>query len=160
MSAAERRIEDDAAWPAAVAELAEAALRRLMIWLPMPAPAIGSSPMLLDVLRGFVTAGRQREVAWLFAEAEGIARTHGALVALAQRLPSLLPLRQADPDFAPPAAHGFLANDAGGVLLLDSGERATGTLCHVGKRARPLIGRFEDAWQRAWPLAELRALGL
>lgn len=160
MSATDRRIEDRDALQAAVSELADAASRRIMLFVPDASDAAWSAPGVLAPLQRFATERRQREVAWLFAHVDALASDHAGLVTLSQRLPSLFPLRQADPDFALPAAQGFIANDAGGLLLLDSGERLAGTLAFAADRARPLASRFDEAWQRARPLSELRALGI
>lgn len=144
----------------ASAELAAGALRQLLIHVPDVDSALWSSPALLEVLRTFVTARSQREVRWLLGSSEGLARDHGALVALAQRLPSLLQLRQSDPDFAQPATQAFIANDRGDLLLFDSGDRMAATFTDAGERVRPLVARFNDAWDRARVITEVRALGI
>lgn len=155
-----QRLETSDDITAAIAGLADSALRSLMLYVPRPDDALWSSPALVDALRGFLTARSQREVQWLFGAVDGLARDHGALIALAQRLPSLLQLRQSEPDFAAPAAQAFIANDRGQMLLFDSGERLAATLTGAGDRVRPLVARFSDAWERARPLAELRTLGI
>lgn len=144
----------------AIENLAQASLRDLTLWLPQPDNAFWSSPALLDALRGFATGRSQRQVRWLFGSIDGLARDHGALIALAQRLPSLLQLRQADGDFTLPAPQAFIASDRGGALIFDSGERLAATLTDAGDRVRPLAARFGDAWERARPLSELRTLGI
>lgn len=155
-----QRFETGEALASGIATLTGGALRSVMLYVPRPDAALWSSPALLDTLRGFLTAHARREVQWLFGAADGLARDHGALVALAQRLPTLLQLRQVDPDFAAPAAQAFIANDRSQMLLFDSGERLAASLTDAGARVRPLIARFDDAWERARPLAELRTLGI
>lgn len=120
-----------------------------------------SAPRLLDALRGFVTARAQREVQFLVHKSEDLPRDHGALIALAQRLPSLLLLREPDPEAAPPDRQSFVVNDTGALLLFDADQRlgAVFTAEKAG-RARQLADSFAQAWDRARPLSELRALGL
>lgn len=155
-----RRVETQDEVVIAIGDIAASAGRELMLFLPDAGDDVWSSPSLLDAVRGFVTARSHREARWLFATTDTLARDHGPLVALAQRLPSLVPLRQADPDFSLPAAQGFVVNDRGQLLLLDSGERLAGTFTDANERARPLAGRFDEAWERARSLTELRALGI
>lgn len=155
-----QRFETSDALASGIARLTDGALRGLVLYLPHADAGFWSSPALLDTLRGLLTAHARREVRWLFGSVDGLARDHGALVALAQRLPSLLQLRQVDPDFAVPAAQAFIANDRGQMLLFDSGERLAAAFTDAGDRVRPLLSRFDDAWDRARPLSELRALGI
>lgn len=155
-----RRVETQDEVVIAIGDIAASAGRELMLFLPDAGDDVWSSPSLLDAVRGFVTARSHREARWLFATTDTLARDHGQLVALAQRLPSLLPLRQADPDFSIPAAQGFVVSDRGLLLLLDSGDRLAGTFTDTNERARPLAGRFDEAWERARSLTELRALGI
>lgn len=157
---ATRRVETQDEVIAAVSDIAATAGRQLMFFLPDAGDDVWSSPALLEVVRGYVTARSHREARWLLASADALARDHGPLVALAQRLPSLLQLRHADTDFSMPAAQGFIVNDRGQLLLLDSGERLAGTITDASERARPLAARFDEAWERARPLTELRALGI
>lgn len=155
-----RRAETEQEILAAIGEIAAGAGRQLMWFLPDPANGPWSSPALLELLREYATARSQRQACWLFGGVDALARDHGPLVALAQRLPSLVLLRQADPDFQPPATQGFVANDRGQLLLLDSGRQVAGSFTTASERARPLAARFGDAWERARPLSELRVLGL
>lgn len=155
-----RRVETQDELLQAVSDIADSASRRLMFFLPDADAGLWSSPALLDTLRGFVTARSHREASWLFGNAELLPRDQGPLVALTQRLPSLIPMRRADPDFSLPATQSFVVNDLSQLLLLDSGARVTGTFTDASERARPLVARFDDAWERAKPLSELRALGI
>ncbi|MDO5610311.1 MAG: hypothetical protein Q4G62_05980 [Pseudomonadota bacterium] len=154
------RAEGIDALNAAIAALAADARRQLSVFLPLPDSALWSSADLIDTLRSFVTARRQREVRLLLVDTGDLARQHGALIALAQRLPSLIQLRQADADFALPAAQAFVVNDQAQLLLFDTGERPAATFNDASERARPLAERFNDAWERARPMSELRALGI
>ncbi len=145
---------------AAIAAIAADARRQLAIFVPQPDSALWSSAELIDTLRRFATAHRQREVRVLLVDTTDLARKHAALIALAQRLPSLIQLRQADADFALPAAQAFVVNDQTQLALFDTGERLAATLSETSERARPLAERFNDAWARASVMSELRVLGI
>ena len=155
-----RRVETEDEIIAAIGDIAATAGRQLMFYVPEAGDLLWSSPALLDKVRSYATARSHREARWLFGAVDNLARDHGPLVALAQRLPSLVPLRQIDADFAHPGTQTFVANDQGRLLLLDSGARLAGTLTSASERSRPLAARFDEAWERARPLAELRALGI
>ncbi len=155
-----RRVETQDEILVAISDIAAAAGRQLMFYLPDAEDGLWSTPTLLDTVRGYVTPRSHREARWLFGAADMLARDHGPLVALAQRLPSLVRLRQLDADFAHPGVQAFIANDKGQLLLLDSGERLAGVFTDASERARPLAARFDDAWERARALTELRALGI
>lgn len=155
-----RRVESHDDILIAIGDIAASAGRQLMFFLPDANAELCSSPALLDTVRSYATARSHREVRWLFGAADLLARDHGPLVALAQRLPSLVQLRQADPDFSRPATQPFIVNDRGQLLLIDSGDRLEGMFTDASERARPLAARFDEAWERARPLSELRALGI
>lgn len=155
----ESRAEGIDALNAAMAALAEKSLRHLCAFIAAPMPSLWNSPACIDTLRQFLTARSQREVRLLFAEANGLAREHGALVALAQRLPSRLLLREALAEFALPASQSVILGD-GALLLFDSGGHPAATFTEAGQHIRPLAERFADAWDTARPLSELRSLGI
>lgn len=157
---ATRRVKTQDEILVAIGDIAASAGRQLMFYLPDAEDALWSSPALLDIVRGYVTARSLREARWLFGAANVLTRDHGPLVALAQRLPSLVQLRQIDADFAHPGAQCFVANDQGQLHLFDSGARLTGVFTDASERSRPLAARFDDAWERGRPLSELRALGI
>ena len=152
--------EDESAVIAWVARLAAGASRRMMLYVPEPDMPIWSAPTLLEPLRSFMVEDSRREVRWLFDDTDDLPRIQPGLVSLAQRLPSLCLLRQSDPTCPAPAPHAFVAGDHGVVLLFERDERSAATACYEVDRIRPMMARFHDAWDRARPLTELRALGL
>ncbi len=158
----DRRAEGIDALNCAIAELAAQSRRQLSAFIAAPMPALWNSPACVETLRQFLTERGQREVRLLFAQPETLARDCGALVALAQRLPSRLRLHRADADFALPASQSVvLAEDGRLALLFDSGTHpAATTLSDEPGITRPLAERFNEAWERARPLDELRALGI
>ena len=145
----------------ALAELADTALRRVQVYAPALSDRLWSSVPATDAMRRFLTARGQREWHFLLEQTTGLASDHAALVSLAQRLPSLLLFRQADPDYALPARQAFVASDGGALLLFDADQRpgAVFTRADPG-RARQLAEAHAQAWERARPVGELRQLGL
>lgn len=144
----------------ALAVLADAASRHVVVFAPALDDALWSSTSVLDTMRRFLTERSQREWRVLVETAEGLASEHPALVALVQRLPSLLQVRKADPDAAMPARQAFIASDSGMLLLFHADQRpgAVFTADDPG-RARKLADAHGQAWERAQPLGELRQLG-
>ncbi|GAB2520195.1 GNAT family N-acetyltransferase [Lysobacter humi (ex Lee et al. 2017)] len=88
-------------------------------------------------------------------------RAHAPLIGLAQRLPSAFELRVIEEpvDLTYPSA--FLANDIGSWYFRPLGHRLDGEAQIDGAaRARQLRATFDEAWARARPATELRALGI
>lgn len=159
MSEESTRAEGIDALAHALSDITGHSLRHVSVYIAQPLPGFWNSPAALDTLRRFTTERAMREVRLLFADANSLARDYGALVALAQRLSSHILLREAAPDFSPPASQSFVLGDEA-LLLFDSGERAAATLTQANQHIRPLADRFGDAWERARPVSEIRALGI
>lgn len=159
MSDDNTRAEGIEALTQALAEVSQHSLRQISVYIAQPLPALWNSTPALDTLRRFATERAMREVRLLFADAGGLARDYGALVALAQRLPSHILPRQMAAEFAPPASQSFILGDSA-LLLFDSGERPAATYTRSSQHLRPLAERFADAWERARPISEIRALGI
>ncbi|PJK06149.1 hypothetical protein CO610_10870 [Lysobacteraceae bacterium NML95-0200] len=153
------RAEGIEALTQALADVGQHSLRHISAYIAQPLPALWNNTPALDTLRRFATERAMREVRLLFADASGLARDYGALVALAQRLPSHILLRQAATEFSPPASQSFILGD-GALVLFDSGERPAATHTRTAQHIRPLAERFADAWERARPISEIRALGI
>lgn len=136
---------------------------RRALWIRSQAldPGLFDRPPLLGALRRFATAGRGGEVRILLHDAAAPQRALAPLLALAQRLPSVFRFRElVDPvDREDPAA--FLASDAGGYYLRRRGQPVEGeAMLAAPARVRPLQLAHADAWERARPVSEYRALGL
>jgi predicted GNAT family N-acyltransferase len=124
-------------------------------------------PMLLDVpaaledLKRIALSGRTASIRVLVQEPRLPATRGHRLIALAQRLPSLVqlrtPLEPADLALSP----AFMLNDRGGYLLrpLASRYEGEGSSSAPG-RHRELLRAFDDIWERSAPSVELRALDL
>ena len=97
----------------------------------------------------------------LLHDAAAPQRAHAPLLALAQRLPSIFLFRELqDPmDRNDPAA--YIAGDGGGYYLRRLGQRIEGEAePHAPARVRQLRAAHDEAWGRARPVSEYRALGL
>ncbi|MEO5962859.1 MAG: GNAT family N-acetyltransferase [Thermomonas sp.] len=124
-------------------------------------PGLLDAREVMDSLRSFATAGRGNEVRILLHDSATPQRHQAPMLALAQRLPSVFLFRElADPgDRTDPAA--WIANDAGGYYLRRLGERIEGeSELHAPARCRQLRASHNQAWERARPVTEYRALGL
>lgn len=150
------------------ADVADAALKVLetrariaRLFAPRLDPRLWNQPAIVDALREFATSAREREIRVLVGAPADLARDCGALVALHQRLPSLLQFRQPLEDEAWPALHPFLLADDGASLALDGDGRLGGEFEPEGVgRGRVIRARFDESWERARPMSELRALGI
>ena len=124
-------------------------------------PGLFDAPPVLDALRRLAVRGDGIELRFLLQDAETPQREHAALIALAQRLPSVLLFRAVDDpvDLAYPSA--FVANDGSGYYFRSLGHRFDGeTALDAGGRARQLREEFDRTWERSRPCSEYRALGL
>ena len=146
----------------------EAAIRaidgaRRRVWIRSFAldPGLLDAAPVLESLRRFATAGRGNEVRILLHDAAVPQRAQAPLLALAQRLPSIVQFRELqDPvDTNDPAC--WIAGDGGGYYLRSLGQRIEGEAeRHAPGRVRQLRAGFDEAWERSRPVSEYRALGL
>ncbi|MDI1253250.1 GNAT family N-acetyltransferase [Thermomonas sp.] len=124
-------------------------------------PGLFDPPDVMQALRSFATSGRGNEVRILLHDATTPQRNQASMLALAQRLPSVFLFRElVDPaDRNDPAA--WIASDAGGYYLRALGERIEGEAeLHAPAHCRQLRTSHNQAWERARPVSEYRALGL
>ena len=154
-------IEDREAAIAATIAIIDATRRGLRVYSRALDPGLFDAPPVLDALRRLAVRGDGIELRFLLQDAETPQREHAALIALAQRLPSVLLFRAVDDpvDLAYPSA--FVANDGSGYYFRSLGHRFDGeTALDAGGRARQLREEFDRTWERSRPCSEYRALGL
>lgn len=146
---------------ATLVALAHRTRRRLRIYSRALDPGLFDAPEALEALRRLAVRGGGIEIRILLQDAATPQRDHAPLLALSQRLSSVVLLREVDDpvDHAYPSA--FVSNDAGGFYFRPLGHRFDGEadLAAPG-RARQLGDEFDRVWERARPCSELRALGL
>jgi predicted GNAT family N-acyltransferase len=154
-------IEDLDAAVAATSGLIRQARRGLYVYSRELDPGLFDAPRVLDAMRDLCTRGDGIQVRVLLQDAAAAQRALAPLLALAQRLPSAIALREvADPvDRGYPSA--YLANDDGGYYFRALGHRFDGEAgTGAAGRARQLVEHFRPVWERSRPCSEYRALAL
>lgn len=146
---------------ATVLALAHATRRRLRIYSRALDPGLFDAPPVLDALRRLAVRGGGIEVRVLLQDAATPRSEQAPLLSLAQRLSSVLLLREVDDPVDRGEPSAYVANDAGGYYFRALGHRFDGeTDLAAPGRARQLCEGFDRVWERARPCTELRALGL
>lgn len=141
--------------------IAHNARRRLSVFSRALDPGLFDDPAVMDALRRLAVRGNGTELRFLLHDATTPQRDHAPLLALAQRLPSVVLLRETEDPVDRGYPGAYLANDAGGYYFRALGHRFDGEADLSGAgRARQLQTSFNEVWERARPCAELRALGL
>lgn len=154
-------VEDREGAIAASVAIIDATRRGLRAYSRALDPGLFDTPPVLDALRRLAVRGDGIELRFLLQDAATPQREHSPLIALAQRLPSVVLFRAVDDpvDLNYPSA--FLANDGGGYYFRGLGHRFDGeTALDAGGRARQLREEFDRTWERSRPCSEFRALGL
>jgi len=141
--------------------LAGRARRNLWIYSRDLDPGLLDAPEVMAALRRLAVAGHGGEIRILLQDADAAQRAHAPLIALAQRLPSVLMFREVGDPVDRDYASAFIANDAGGYYFRSLGHRFDGEAdLGGGGRTRQLIEAFRPVWERARLVAEYRALGI
>lgn len=154
-------VEDRAGAVAATVAVAAGARRRLWIYSRALDPGLYDHPRVLEAVRRFATARHGPQLRVLLQDALAAQRAHAPLIALAQRLPSAIELREVEDPVDRSWPSAVIASDTGGYYFRPLGHRFDGeTEHHARARARQLTTAFDDTWERARPCSELRALGL
>ena len=160
--AAETLVIDGAvALAAARLQLLRGARRRVAIYQPALTADAYNSAAELDELRRIATAGRGAEVRLLLHDAAAALRDSHRLVALAQRLPSTVlvrePLEESDRSYG----SAYLFTDAGGYLFLPEAVRPRGRSAAEDRASQaPLAQHFQEVWERAARATVLQPLDL
>ena len=143
----------------AVRTLANGARRELLVYTRDLEPAVYADPGVLDALKAFAVSGRGGSMRILLQDPAAAQRQPHALLALAQRLPSMIALRtpQDPEELQYPSV--YVANDADGYLFRLLGSRHEGDWSpSLPGRCRQLAEQFQRSWERARPCTELRNL--
>lgn len=154
-------VEDRTAAVAATLAVIEGARRRLWMYSRALDPGLYDHPRVLDALRQFAVAGHAPQLRVLLQDALAAQRAHAPLIALAQRLPSVIALREVEDPVDRGWPSALIASDTGGYYFRPLGHRFDGETEHDARaRTRQLTGGFDETWERARPCSELRALGI
>ncbi|HEY0179488.1 MAG TPA: GNAT family N-acetyltransferase [Dokdonella sp.] len=152
-------VEDRVKAAAAVLALFADARHELAIYTRDLDPALLDVPAALDALKRVALSGRRARIRILVQEPRKPLVEGHRLIPLAQRLPSAIALRTPVDERERQYPSAFLLNDRGGYLFRPLGSRleGVGSTCAPGRHAQ-LRERFDQAWERAIPSAELREL--
>ena len=138
---------------------------------PRPPPAVAAQPPagpgLLDAppvqaaLRRFVTARHDKQLRVIVHDAAAIASAGAPLLALAQRLPSVIQFREVSDPVDRALASACLLNDAGDFYFRLIGHRLDGEAgIALPARSQPFEQQLQRVWDRSRDCSELRALGI
>lgn len=145
----------------AALQLFQAAHRKLWIFTRDLDPQLIRGAEIEAALRKVATAGREAEIQILLQDVEAAQHVPSLLLALAQRLPSLVQIRQPEDESELHYAGAFLLNDAGGWMARPLASRFEGEArLHAPGTHRQWHDRFQRAWDRSRPVNELRVQGV
>ncbi|MAS40415.1 MAG: hypothetical protein CMK33_01715 [Porticoccaceae bacterium] len=146
-----------AAW---AAELVPTALRRVRILSTSLEPTVFDDDRVRDRLLALATSHPQAEVRLLIRDPRPLVQASHRLVKLAQRLPSLILLRQLPAD-SPTPEDELLVTDGGALLCWQQGRPPLGyAIRHIPRAARQLTETFDELWHQSREIPELRTLSL
>jgi len=124
-------------------------------------PALLDVPPILDAIKRIALSGRRARVRILVQEPRKPLADGHRLIALAQRLPSLIEFRTPQEETDRQYASAFLINDRRGYLfrVLASRNEGEGSTYAPGRHAQ-LRDYFDQVWERSVPSEELRPLAI
>ena len=146
---------------AAIADLLADTQHELAIYTRDLDPALLDVPPILDAIKRIALSGRRARVRILVQEPRKPLADGHRLIALAQRLPSLIEFRTPQDEQDRQYASAFLINDRRGYLFrtLASRNEGEGSTYAPGRHAQ-LREYFDQVWERSVPSEELRKLAL
>lgn len=134
---------------------------RLMIYQPTLPSDIYSSTAELDELRRIATSGRGAEIRVLLHDPAAALRDSHRLVALAQRLPSMVLVRTPLEELDLAYSSAYLLTDSGGYLFQPDAGRPQGRASgHDRAGQAPLQQHFNEVWERAERAITLQPLDI
>ncbi|HET6432343.1 GNAT family N-acetyltransferase [Dyella sp.] len=120
-----------------------------------------NSAQELAEIRRIATSGRGARIRILLHDTGAPLRDGHRLVALAQRLSSVIEIRRPVDEIDLANRSACLLNDAGGYLLLPEHDRPQGRAARHDRAGQaPLAQQFDAVWERAERAVELQALHL
>jgi hypothetical protein len=126
------------------------ARRRIAIYQPaLPDDIYGSVPELAE-LRRIATSGRGAEIRLIVHSPEDALRDNHRLIALAQRLPSVVWVRTPQEEVDLAYASSYLLTDQGGYLFQPDARRGDGRASLADRASQaPLMQHFNEVWERS-----------
>lgn len=142
-------------------QLLAQARHRLCLYQPrLDADLYGGTADMAE-LRRIATSGRGADIRILLHDPESALREGHRLVALAQRLPSVLHLRTPVEEVDLAYASAYLLTDQGGYLFQPDARRADARASLQDRAAQaPLQQHFNEVWERSAPARALQPLDL
>lgn len=115
----------------------------------------------VDALRRLATSGRGASIRVLIHDPEAALRDSHRLVALAQRLPSVVQVRMPVEELDLGYGSAYLLNDQGGYVFQPDANRPNGRAALADRAGQaPLQRHFEEVWERAVRATVLHPLDL
>lgn len=140
-------------------QLAAQARRRLWLYTRDLDALLHDTPAMLQAIKTFALSSREAQVRVLLHDPTTAVRNGHGLIALAHRIPSRIEMRVIGEEPDTLYAGAFVAEDSGGYLFRPVGSRFEGTAdLHGPGRQRQLRDYFEQVWERAVPIPELRPI--
>lgn len=134
---------------------------RLSIYQPVLDTDLYASLNEMAELRRIATSGRGADIRILLHDPEAALRNSHRLVALAQRLPSVLHIRTPLEEVDLAYASAYLLTDQGGYLFQPDARRADARASLQDRAAQaPLAQHFNEVWERSMPARALQPLDL
>jgi len=146
---------------AAVADLLADASYEIAIYTRDLDASLLDVPAILDAIKRIALSGRRARVRILVQDPRKPIADGHRLIALAQRLPSVIEFRVPQDEHDRQYASAFLINDRRGYLfrLLASRNEGEGSTYAPGRHAQ-LREYFDQVWERSTPSEELRPLAI
>lgn len=145
----------------ATLELLEGARHRIALFSPALDGHLLSNDLCLKHLRRIASSGAQAQLRFIVQDVDRAVSEAGALITLAQKLPSTMHMRVAGESMDVLHSAAFLLNDAQGYLHRPQSSRpaAHGSTRAPGRHAQ-LLRLFDEIWERSHDSPKLRALAL
>ncbi|AWH53933.1 GNAT family N-acetyltransferase [Stenotrophomonas sp. ESTM1D_MKCIP4_1] len=124
-------------------------------------PGLLDAPPVQAALRRFATARHEKQLRVIVHDAAAIAAAGSPLLALAQRLPTVIQFREVSDPIDRAFASACLVNDAGDFYFRLIGHRLDGEAgIGLPARSQPFAQQLQRVWDRSRDCSELRALGI
>jgi predicted GNAT family N-acyltransferase len=137
------------------------ARHRVSIYAPQLDGEQYASSAELDELRRIATSGRSAQIRILLHDPAAALRNDHRLIALAQRLSSIVSIRTPVEEVDLADTSAYLLNDGGGYLLLPDAQRPPGRAARQDRAAQaPLQQHFDAVWERSERASVLQTLNL
>ena len=137
------------------------ARHQVCLYLPSLALDAYASVEALAQIRRIAISGRSAQIRIILHDPEAALRNDHRLIALAQRLPSVIQIRTPLEDVDLAYASSYLLNDAGGYLLLPQADQPQGRGARHDRPSQvPLQQHFDNVWERSERASALQTLDL